>query len=480
MDDLTEEELRQIVSGPSNDWMSALKKQHPDWIMQAIGGGNGNQETGELGGPIEGYTFYDPKKTEAGKDKFKRYDASGKLIGEQQFKKPGNIWDLTKQATADLGPILQFTPLAPFVRAISALSAAEQGNVLGALASGLPLADKIPGLDKATAAALQSAGKYAAVASAAKSKDPMQLLNALSQTKEFGGQVPQELKTAGEYASKAGALQRATKGDIGALLGLAQGATAPSKSYFPGYESTEEIPEGFFAPGGEGYMEPEAGDADSYIQSIIGSEDALPKDVTEFLPASEVIRERTSLEDRYPAPEGQTGYDTTPKTTMSPNDMAKFLEANIDDPGTIETLMQDYYPELYRQQIGITGKREEPEFTPGRSIRDIGDVTQIQPGEKLEGTDIPEPDLSVGLPTVPGTAPKPPGKPPTPPTQPTKPATPLTGFDPRMLLALFGNQQRPEEEPYRVAQTVASPFGTIYDTYGGNDMQDLMSFLKRG
>lgn len=224
MDDLTEEELRQIVSGTSNDWMDALKKQHPDWIMQAIGGGSGNQETGELAGPIEGYTFYDPKKTESGKDTFKRYDASGKLLGEQKFKEPGNAWDLTKQAAADLGPILQFTPLAPFVRAISAMSAAEQGNILGALASGLPLADKIPGLDKATIAALQSAGKYASVASAAKSKDPMQLLNALSQTKEFGGQVPTELKTIGEYASKAGALQRAAKGDIGALMGLMPGA----------------------------------------------------------------------------------------------------------------------------------------------------------------------------------------------------------------------------------------------------------------
>lgn len=434
--------------------MAALQEQHPDWIMQAIGGGSGNQETGELAGPIEGYTFYDPKKTEAGKDTFKRYDASGKLLGEQKFKEPGNAWDMTKQFVADVGPLLQFVPtLAPFVRAIGALSAAEQGNILGALASGLPLADKIPGLDKATVTALQNAGKYASVASAAQSKDPMQLLNALSQTKEFGGKVPSELKTIGDYASKAGALQRASKGDIGALFGLAKGVTAPGKSYFPGYDEPSTGEEGFFDVGGEGYVEPEAGDLPAWAldpyktdtPTFTPSSDDVYEDIENLLlryenegfssaPTGNVnqtvdvtaqlpgLNEEVTLEDLLPGTGRST--DTAPRTVM----------VSEDKPATVE----------------IVGKRDTtPDYTEDlwppidpKSIRDVGDVTKITPGEKLDGTDITEPDLSKDLPTVVG------GTKTTGTKTTAKPGMSTEDLM-RLLLAMQG--QRPEqEEDYRL------------------------------
>lgn len=341
-------------------------------------------------------------------DSYEQLDPiTGKVIGKGVLKENPNtsFWGgftgSLKKAAADLGPILQFTPLAPFVRAINALSAAEQGNILGALASGLPLADKIPGLDKATVSALQSAGKYAAVASAAKSKDPMQLLNALSQTKEFGGEIPKDLKTIGGYIGKAGQVSRAIKGDPSAILGLATGAASGKMSLPKGFAgnvdmSASDAIEGFFGPGGEGYVDPTAGNLPSW--ALDPYKDETP---TFKLPTDEDYEELESIWLRYPE---QKDFVTEPKTSMSPYEMSRFLEANIDDPVIIDGLMQEYFPDLYRQSINVTGTLPDQEpITVPRSIRDIGTVTTISPDEVLEGTTIEEPDLSVGLPGVPAT-----------------------------------------------------------------------------
>lgn len=176
-------------------------------------------------------------------------------------------------------------------------------------------------------------------------------------------------------------------------------------------------------------------------------------------------------------------YDTAPRTTMSPNDMAKFLEANIDDPGTVDQLMQDYFPDLYRQTIDVTGTLPKndviipdwdvlpPAVEPPKSIRDIGNVTKVSPDEKLEGTEITEPDLTVGLPpAVASPAPKPatPGKAPTPSPAP-KAAD--KGMDLTALFALLGamSGQQPTQapSPYQTARIDAeSPFGLMYGMRG--------------
>jgi hypothetical protein len=431
MDDLTEEELRQIVSGAPNDWMEALKKKHPDWILQPIQSQPASSETGEQAGPIEGYTFYDPKKTKVGEDNFQRYDVSGKLLGEQKFKKPGNIWDLTKQAAADLGPILSFTPLAPLVRAISALSAAERGDILGALASGLPLADKIPGLDAATASTLKDIGKYASVGKAAQSGDWQQVLSAASQIPGVGTNIPQELKTVSDYASKAALLQRAAKGDISAIAALAKSSDAvPTKKF--GDVAPEDLIEGFFAPGGEGYYASE--DPGAYY----GSD-----------PSQEKYAEEDRLLGKYPAPAGDV-EPAGPRTTMDPMELTRFLEANIDDPATIAELLDQYYP----QTIGVTGTKE----TTPRSIRDIGTITKIDPSETLDIPAIPVPDLSVGLqPAVPGA------------TKPgTKPATEQKGTDWAKLFALLSAmQQRPEEKEQDLTTSMFPKYGELAYGFSG-------------
>jgi hypothetical protein len=120
---------------------------------------------------------------------------------------------------------------------------------------------------------------------------------------------------------------------------------------------------------------------------------------------------------------------------MDPMELNRFLEANIDDPATIAELLDQYYP----QTIGVTGTKE----TTPRSIRDIGNVTKIAPGEKLEGTEIKEPDLAAGLkPAVTGG------------TKPgaTKPASSGPNLD-SLMKALMLMQRRPQEqkEQYQLA-----------------------------
>lgn len=227
---------------------------------------------------------------------------------------------------------------------------------------------------------------------ALKSGDPLRILGAAANIPGAGNLVPAELKTLADYASKAGQVQSALKGDPNAIFSLVTGA-AKSGALPKGLMGDVDLSgadaiEGFFAPGGEGY-----------------------------------------------APSG-----------MGPNEMAKFLEANVEDPGTIETLMQDYFPDLYRQTITTTAKQQPTTGEPPRSIRDIGTVTQIQPGEKLEGTDITTPDLSKNLPTVPGKV-KLPTKP------PGKPSAP-GGVDLSQLAFLLGMMQHKpkEEEQYQAAE----------------------------
>jgi len=465
---------------------------------------SGHGEEGQMYSktPVYGVRRYKEGSTFG--DSYEQLDPiTGKVIGKGVLKENpntsffGGFTGSLKKAAADLGPILQFTPLAPFVRAINALSAAEQGNILGALASGLPLADKIPGLDKATVSALQSAGKYAAVASAAKSKDPMQLLNALSQTKEFGGEIPKDLKTIGGYIGKAGQVSRAIKGDPSAILGLATGAARGNMSLpkEPGVKTTDattqqlldifgtpqdtgrvlgqvagEIPSGMFDTN-EGGSDDDYGDLPSWALDPYGTTSDAYYDSD---PTQEKYAEEDRLLGKYPAP----ASIIDPKTSMSPQEMSRFLEANIDDPAIIDSVMQEYFPDLYMQSINVTGTiPNQGDITAPRSIRDIGTVTTISPDEKLEGTTIQEPDLSVGLPVAVAPAPAPRAPAPAPRAPAPAPRSPApsnagSGLDLSALFAMMGamaNQQQPTRTATGTSLargTPESPFGLMYKLRG--------------
>jgi len=98
-----------------------------------------------------------------------------------------------------------------------------------------------------------------------------------------------------------------------------------------------------------------------------------------------------------------------------------------------------------------------------RSIRDVGTVTKIQPGEKLEGTTITEPDLSKNLPRVPGGEKTTPGKKATPGKTADK-----KGLDLDALAFLLGamNQRPEQEEEYRLANIQPLGYDLMYGLRG--------------
>lgn len=267
---------------------------------------------------------------------------------------------------------------------------------------------------------------------ALQSGDPLRILGAAAGMPGAGNYIPAELKTIADYAGKAGQVASALKGNPSAIFSLISGAdksgALSGKTASAGYGGTDP---GYFDPDAETRPLP------AWALDPYGSQST-------FLPVSEIIRERQGLEDRYPAPQGQVGQETSLKTSVPPQDMARFLEANITDPGTIETILQEYYPELYRQSYSVTGTKEDTGYTP-RSIRDIGNVTQVQPGEKLEGADIVEPDLSKNLPKVPGGG--------------AKAKTPSKQDPYKQVMDTLALMQgrRPEEEEYELFN--AKPFG---------------------
>lgn len=347
-----EEFLRQVVAPPPapvaapaaptpapsapGDWMSALQQQNPNWILQAIQSMPASMESGEAG-PIEGYTFYDPSKTSTN-DTFKRYDVSGNLLGEQKFKTPGNIFDLTSQAAADLAPILQYTPLGPAVKAIAAINAAREGDILPAIASA------------AGFGGYENVAKAAQAASALKNEDYLgAVLPALqaSGIKDIGGYGQEEI---GKALNVARAI------DQGPLALI----NAASK-YLPTQTSGFMLPE--TADPTEFWYPPEPAPAPS-IQTV--------EPVTQIDPLKE-LQFQTGL-----APDNQGFYleeiispvAPTPAqepTPISAPERMAFLEANIPEPETVQELMQKYYPEVYQapapepdQRIDVTGTREVP------------------------------------------------------------------------------------------------------------------------
>jgi predicted component of type VI protein secretion system len=153
---------------------------------------------------------------------------------------------------------------------------------------------------------------------------------------------------------------------------------------------------------------------------------------------------------------------------MSPMELNKFLEANIEDPGTIETLMQEYFPELYRQQIEVVGNRP-----PAESFIEVPDRT---PGSPTDTT--PQPPVLDDDRTVASTPAPAPGPSPAPSPTPSPAPKAQSGMDLSALFALLGmmNQDEDKPDPYQVAQiNVPSPFGTVFD-----QQQNLLSMIGRG
>jgi hypothetical protein len=149
---------------------------------------------------------------------------------------------------------------------------------------------------------------------------------------------------------------------------------------------------------------------------------------------------------------------TTPITAP---ERTAFLEANIEDPVTVEALMQHYYPEIYAP---APVDNETAKFMRQQELAQAGEspLGGMGPGAK----ELPLINLS-------GPAPAPsaaPGKAPAPKAQ--------SGVDLSGLFAFMGMMNQDEDKPdsYQVAQiNTPSPFGTVYD-----QQQDLLGMIGRG
>lgn len=384
---------------------------------------------------------------------------------------------LTAASFGGLGPLAQV-----LASAYKGINAAKSGDILGAAASILPVLGQIPGVSSELAGTLKTAGGYAKTGSnlqkAIENKD---IFGALGAVSDIPGvpKVPGEITDILKGVGQANRIREAIRNeDPYAIFKEVVGTSKTGVPFSKLADVTGEdaIPD-FFDAGGEG--DPNAGNLPDWALDPYKDDTTT---ATFKLPSDEDYEELESILLRYPE---QQERAAELKTSMPPQEMARFLEANIDDPGTIETLMQDYFPELYRQTIDVAGKLDTtsiPDYTQDlfppiepKSIRDIGTVTKVSPDEKLEGTEIKEPNLAEGLTTVTGggtakTDTKTTTKTDT--KTDTKPATPGSDMDPSALFALLGamggqGQDRQTPAQVNVARgTPESPYGFMYDLRG--------------
>jgi hypothetical protein len=172
------------------DWTQGVQNiggtiYQPQFESVQLGHG---EEGGMYGqGALQGVLRYQEGQTAPGQMYEIIDPATGQVTGTGQFKGVGNAWDLLKTAAVDLGPILQFTPLAPFVQAINAGSAIESGNYAQGIGS-------LAGLGGYTDIA-----NAARLVGAAQSGDPLAALTAgmnLTGTKDIGGFTTKDITAA--------------------------------------------------------------------------------------------------------------------------------------------------------------------------------------------------------------------------------------------------------------------------------------------
>lgn len=325
-----------------------------------------------------------------------------------------------------------------------------------------------------TAASLGGFGPVASTLAkgigAIQSKNPLALLSAvtgLPGADKILPAMPSAVSDVLKYAGQAKDVSQALKGDPSAIfrtiIGADKAGALPKGITGDIDLSGNDATEGFFAPGGEGYVEPDAGSLPDWALDPYKDE-TKPGDY--YAGLDRVINEWDEA-DIIP-----DTYDTTPKTSMPPQEMARFLEANIDDPGTIDTLMQEYFPELYRQTITTTGTLPKKDvIIPDWDIMEEPDRTPGSPTDTTPQPPKPDDDRTVATtPAVVSPAPKPADQGKAPTSGPTPSPAPKAEDKKTDLSALFallgamgGQQPTQAPAPYQTARIDAeSPFGLMY------------------
>ena len=210
--------------------------------------------------------------------------------------------------------------------------------------------------------------------------------------------------------------------------------------------------------------------------------------------------------------------DTPPPapTPITAPERNAFLEANIPEPETVQQLMQEYYPEIYRtpvadQRVEVTGTREVPieQTAFEQFMQQYAAPAPVEPPGILEGpstievtgtrnrdlfpeftqpllTAEPAPEPIYEQPPTPApgpTAPPAAAPAPAPPAAAPSPAPKAqSGTDMSALFALLGmmNQPAAKADPYQVARIqTRSPFGNILDEEQPS-MDELLQLIGRG
>jgi hypothetical protein len=260
---------------------------------------------------------------------------------------------------------------------------------------------------------------------------------------EYLKDVPAPIRSAVTSAATAGLLGKDPgKAAINALIGNLMKEVSPTGGKKLADVTGADAIEGFFAPGGEGYYE-EPSFFPEFEQPLLTAEPPAP--APSFTPPSdEVYEDIESLLARY---EDQ-GYATQPTTAMPPMELNRFLEANVEDPATVEALMQGYYPEIYTP---APMDNETAKFMRQQELAQAGEspLGGMGPGAK----ELPLINLSnTPTPTV---APSVPNKPP---TASAKKQDDLGLL--MMLSAMMTPQQQRQPDPYQGARiNTQSPFG---------------------
>jgi hypothetical protein len=390
------------------------------------------------------------------------YDNEGNFTGTSISEPDNDKYGL--KSLAQLGLMAaSFGGLGPIASAAAnaykGVQAAKSGDILGAAASILPGAGYIPGVSKELADTLKTVGGYAKTGSALqKAIENKDILGALGAASDIPGvpKVPGEITDVLKGVGQANRIREAVRNeDPYAIFREVVGASKTGVPFSKLADVTgEDAIEGFFDPGGEGYVDPNAGNLPDWAL------DPYKDDTTTAafkLPTDEDYEELESILLRYPE---QQERAAELKTAMPPQEMARFLEANIDDPGTIDTLMQEYYPELYRQTIAVTAPKAT---TPSEPIYEQPATPAPEPIYEQPPTPAPAPSPTPSPAPSPSPAPAP---------KPATPATPKSGMDLAALFALLGamggqGQDRQAPAQVNVARgTPESPFGLMYDLRG--------------
>jgi len=416
------------------------------------------------------------------------YDNEGNFTGTSISEPDNDKYGLKSLAQMGL-MAASFGGLGPAASAAAnayrGVQALKSGDVLSAAASILPGAGYIPGVGKELADTLKTVGGYAKTGSAIqKAIENKDIFGALGAVSDIPGvpKVPGEITDILKGVGQANRVREAIRNeDPYAIFKELVGASKTGVPFSKLADVTgEDAIEGFFDPGGEGYVDPNAGNLPDWALDPYKDTTA-----TSFTPGSDdVYEDIESLLARY---ENQ-GFTDQPSGAI---DQTLEITGRRDDLN-IDPWLQPFVDPERRvnvsedqpAQIEITGKREGtiiPDWdilpdaiTAPRSIRDVGNVTKVSPDEKLEGTEVKEPDLVTGLTPAKVDTTKTDTKTTTKTDTKTdtKPATPGSGMDLSALFALLGamggqGQDRQAPAQANVARgTPESPFGLMYNLRG--------------